>query len=86
PLTYVEWFTTLHCCDPVTGLYMVSCSTQNHHPNMLVISVDHFICACHLQGSCGNSIDWTSNNVLEKAPSFHVNLYIDLHTFFALMH
>ncbi|KAI6037439.1 hypothetical protein PISMIDRAFT_81249, partial [Pisolithus microcarpus 441] len=27
PLAYVKWFTTLHRCDPVTGLYMVTRST-----------------------------------------------------------
>ncbi|KAI6013137.1 hypothetical protein BKA83DRAFT_4063621, partial [Pisolithus microcarpus] len=27
PLTYVEWFTTLLHCDPITSLYVASCST-----------------------------------------------------------
>ncbi|KAI6116940.1 hypothetical protein EDD17DRAFT_1477593, partial [Pisolithus thermaeus] len=26
-LAYVEWFTALHCWDPMTSLYIVSCST-----------------------------------------------------------
>ncbi|KAI6004576.1 hypothetical protein EDC04DRAFT_2519557, partial [Pisolithus marmoratus] len=27
PLIFVEWFTTLHRCDLVSGLYIVNCST-----------------------------------------------------------
>ncbi|KIK26116.1 hypothetical protein PISMIDRAFT_55254, partial [Pisolithus microcarpus 441] len=65
PLAYVEWFTTLHHHDPVTGLYVVTRSTCNCHPNMSVISIDHFVCVCHLQASGGSSMDWTSDNVLE---------------------
>ncbi|KIK30873.1 hypothetical protein PISMIDRAFT_66509, partial [Pisolithus microcarpus 441] len=65
PLAYVEWFTTLHHHDPVTGLYVVTRSTWNRHPNVSVISVDRFVRACHLQANCGNSMDWTSDNVLE---------------------
>ncbi|KAI6037326.1 hypothetical protein BKA83DRAFT_4001545, partial [Pisolithus microcarpus] len=30
PLTYVEWFTTLQHRDPVSGLFIVTRSTQNH--------------------------------------------------------
>ncbi|KAI6027998.1 hypothetical protein BKA83DRAFT_4462563 [Pisolithus microcarpus] len=77
PLAYVEWFTALHRRDPVTGLYVVTRSTRNRHPNVLVVSIDRF-------ASGGSSMDWTSDNVLEKASSFQVNSYIDLDTFFAL--
>ncbi|KAI6110304.1 hypothetical protein EDD16DRAFT_1436901, partial [Pisolithus croceorrhizus] len=67
PLTYVKWFTALHHHDALTGLYITNCSTQNCCPNVSVVSVDHFVCACHLQGSCGRQIstDWTSDNVLQ---------------------
>ncbi|KIK20329.1 hypothetical protein PISMIDRAFT_105983, partial [Pisolithus microcarpus 441] len=84
PLAYVEWFTALHRRDPVTGLYVVTRSTRNCRPNMSVVSIDCFVRACHLQASGGSSMDWTSDNVLEKASSFQVNSYIDLDTFFAL--
>ncbi|KAI6017495.1 hypothetical protein EDC04DRAFT_2524537, partial [Pisolithus marmoratus] len=53
PLAYIEWFTSLHHHDTLTGLYLVNCSTQNCCPNVLVVSVDHFVHMCHLQGSCG---------------------------------
>ncbi|KAI6010391.1 hypothetical protein BKA83DRAFT_4068620 [Pisolithus microcarpus] len=84
PLAYVEWFTALHRRDPVTGLYVVTHSTRNRRPNVSVVSIDRFVRACHLQASGGSSMDWTSDNVLEKASSFQVNSYIDLDTFFAL--
>ncbi|KIK19717.1 hypothetical protein PISMIDRAFT_55553, partial [Pisolithus microcarpus 441] len=28
PLAYIEWFTTLQCQDPVSGLFIVTCSTR----------------------------------------------------------
>ncbi|KAI6021357.1 hypothetical protein BKA83DRAFT_4055398, partial [Pisolithus microcarpus] len=87
PLAYVEWFTTLIHHDPITGLYVVSCSTCNCCPNVVVVGVDHFVHVCHLQAICGRqiSMEWTSDSVLEKASSFHVNLYIDPDTFSALV-
>ena len=59
---------------------------HNHQQNVLVISIDHFACPCHLQGQCSKHIssDWSSDNVLETASAFHINSYIDLDTFVAL--
>ncbi|KAI6038367.1 hypothetical protein EDC04DRAFT_2868476 [Pisolithus marmoratus] len=84
--TYVEWFTALQHWDPVSGLYIVSCSTWNHCHNASVISINHIIQLCHLQAQCGKEIskDWALDNVLEKASLFYVNSYIDLDTFLAL--
>ncbi|KAI6154402.1 hypothetical protein EDD17DRAFT_1779867 [Pisolithus thermaeus] len=72
PLAYVEWFTTLQHWDCVSGLYIVTCSTQNHHHNASIISINHVDHACHLQGQCGREIskDWSADSVLEKAVSF----------------
>ncbi|KAI5987995.1 hypothetical protein EDC04DRAFT_2588942, partial [Pisolithus marmoratus] len=86
PLTYIKWFTSLHRHDTLTGLYLVNHSTQNCHPNVSVVSVNFFVHACHLQGSCGRHIstDWMSDNVLQITSTFHVNSYIDLDTFFVL--
>ncbi|KIM51905.1 hypothetical protein SCLCIDRAFT_142312 [Scleroderma citrinum Foug A] len=86
PLVYVEWFTSLHHHDPVSGQFIVTCSTCNHQPNVSVISVNRFVCPCHLQGQCGKQIssDWLLDNVLEMASTFLVNSYIDLDTFMAL--
>jgi len=86
PLAYVKWFTSLRRRDPVSGQFVVTRSTRNHQRNVLVISADRFAHPCHLQAQCGrnNSLDWTSDNVLEIASAFHVNSYIDLDTFVAL--
>jgi len=86
PLAYVEWFTSLHCRDPVSGQFVVTRSMHNHQCNVLVISADCFTHPCHLQAQCGRKItlDWTSDNVLEMASAFHVNSYISLDTFVAL--
>lgn len=86
PLVYVEWFTSLCHRDPVSGQFIVTCSTRNHQCNVSVISAHRFTHPCHLQAQCGRniSVDWTSDNVLEMASSFHVNSCIDLDTFFAL--
>ncbi|KAI6117946.1 hypothetical protein F5141DRAFT_984796, partial [Pisolithus sp. B1] len=60
PLAYVKWFTVLQWCNPVSSLYVITCSTRNHHCNVCVISTDHIFCPCHLQVWCGREIgkDW----------------------------
>ncbi|KIM61734.1 hypothetical protein SCLCIDRAFT_46113, partial [Scleroderma citrinum Foug A] len=85
-LVYVEWFTSLRRRDPFSRQFVITHSTRNHRPNVSVISIDRFICPCHLQAQCGKHIstDWSSDNVLERASAFHVNSYIDLDTFVAL--
>ncbi|KIM55951.1 hypothetical protein SCLCIDRAFT_29991 [Scleroderma citrinum Foug A] len=67
PLAYVEWFTSLHHHEPISGQFLVTCSTRNHRHNVSVISIDRFACPCHLQAQCGKHIssDWSSNNILE---------------------
>ncbi|KAI6023989.1 hypothetical protein BKA83DRAFT_55773, partial [Pisolithus microcarpus] len=60
PLVYVEWFTVFHHKDEVSGLYIVSCSTHHHCPNVSIISTDHIVQLCHIQAQCGKHIsgDW----------------------------
>ncbi|KAI6016141.1 hypothetical protein BKA83DRAFT_4032918, partial [Pisolithus microcarpus] len=67
PLAYVEWFTTLQWQDPVSGLYIVMCSTRNHRRNAAIISIDRIVRVCHLQARCGREIskDWSAASVLE---------------------
>ncbi|KAI6020335.1 hypothetical protein BKA83DRAFT_4527015 [Pisolithus microcarpus] len=86
PLAYIEWFTTLQCQDPVSGLFIVTCSTRNCHCNASIISIDHIDRVCHLQGRCGREIskEWSADSVLENAASFFVNSYINLDTFLSL--
>ncbi|KAI6103378.1 hypothetical protein F5141DRAFT_960588, partial [Pisolithus sp. B1] len=60
PLAYVEWFTALQWCNPVSGLYIITHSTRNCHQNVSIISIDCIIHPCHLQVQCGREIsrDW----------------------------
>ncbi|KAI5989448.1 hypothetical protein EDC04DRAFT_2873164 [Pisolithus marmoratus] len=85
-LIFVEWFTTLHRCDPVSGLYIINHSTHHHCPNMSIISANCIIWLCHLQAQCGKHIsaNWSSYNVLEMGAQFYVNSYIDLDSFVTL--
>ena len=86
PLAYVKWFTSLCRHEPISGQFLVTCSTRNHWHNVSVISIDRFAHPCHLQAQCGKhiSLDWSLNNILETASAFHVNSYINLDTFVAL--
>ncbi|KAI6041032.1 hypothetical protein EDC04DRAFT_2867355 [Pisolithus marmoratus] len=85
PLVYVEWFTVLHCKDPVSSLYVVNCSMHHHQLNVSIISADHIIQLCHLQAWCRKHINgnWSSENVLDMASHFYINSYIDLDMFIA---
>ncbi|KIO00550.1 hypothetical protein M404DRAFT_152471, partial [Pisolithus tinctorius Marx 270] len=86
PLVYIEWFTVLHCHDPASGLYIVTCSTCHHCPNVVIISADCIVHACHLQARCRKEInaDWSADNMLDRAAAFYVNSYINLDMFVAL--
>ncbi|KAF7346302.1 hypothetical protein MSAN_01857600 [Mycena sanguinolenta] len=83
PLAYIEWFTPLNRPDPTTDMFTTHRSSRNRRRNAAVISVEHIVCACHLMGKCGATIDrkWTSFNVLDEAAMFYVNPYIHVDTF-----
>ena len=86
PLAYVRWFTSLRHHNPISGQFIITHSTCNHWRKVSVISIDCFVCPCHLQAQCGRNInsEWSSDNALEMANTFHVNLYINLDTFVVL--
>ncbi|KAI6008601.1 hypothetical protein EDC04DRAFT_2581909 [Pisolithus marmoratus] len=86
PLVYIEWFTVLHCKDPVSSLYVVNHSMCHHHPNVSIISADCIVQLCHLQAQCRKHIsaDWSWYSVLEQATHFYGNSYIDLDMFTTL--
>ncbi|KAI6096530.1 hypothetical protein EDD16DRAFT_1773567 [Pisolithus croceorrhizus] len=77
PLAYVKWFTALQQHNPVSGLFIITHSTQNCCHNVSIISVD---CTCRREISS----KWTADSVIEKATSFYVNSYIDLDMFLSL--
>ncbi|KDQ27337.1 hypothetical protein PLEOSDRAFT_51277 [Pleurotus ostreatus PC15] len=83
PLAYVEWFTPLRRFDPVAGMFVIQRSTRTHRRKSSVVSVEHFVRGCHLMGKCNKKIDvdWTSENVLDEAPSFYLNSHIDIGLF-----
>ncbi|KAJ7583436.1 hypothetical protein C8J56DRAFT_864056 [Mycena floridula] len=86
PLAYIEWYTPFREPEKVTGLYNIQRSTRNSTPNAVIVSIDRLARACHLMARCGRKIDhrWTSENVLDLAPSFYLNTYIHLDTFSVL--
>ena len=69
-----------------SGQYIVNRSTRKLCRNASIISVDRILRPCHLQAKCGKEINlhWSSENVMEMANTFDVNLYIDLDTFATL--
>ncbi|KAF8201298.1 hypothetical protein K438DRAFT_1905775 [Mycena galopus ATCC 62051] len=83
PLAYVERFTSFNQPDNTTGLYTIQHSSRSQRRNSAVVSIEHFVCACHLTGKSGRKIDrtWTTDNVLDKATYFHFNPYIDVDSF-----
>ncbi|KAH7918147.1 hypothetical protein BV22DRAFT_1134820 [Leucogyrophana mollusca] len=83
PLAYIQWFTPMQRYDAISGMYIVSRSSRQHHCHAAIISVDRIVRNCHLIAKCGQEIstDWTTDNVLERAGSFFVNKYIDIDTF-----
>lgn len=84
PLAYIEWYTPFTRRDPsVNNLYYVSRSTRGRHANATIVSIEDIYSPCHLIAKCGREIDrsWTSSNVLDRAPAFYVNPYINIATF-----
>lgn len=83
PLAYVEWFRPLRSRDPVSGLYKVSRATRNMRRYAGVVSVVDISRNCHLSALAIGDISpsWTSDNVLELAPQFLLNHYIDIDRF-----
>ncbi|KAF8197216.1 hypothetical protein K438DRAFT_1585219 [Mycena galopus ATCC 62051] len=83
PLAYVEWFTSFNQPDKISGLYSIQRSSRSQRRNSAVVSVEHFVRACHLMGKSGRKIDrtWTTDNVLDKATHFYFNPYIDVDSF-----
>ncbi|KAI0342014.1 hypothetical protein BDW22DRAFT_1331469 [Trametopsis cervina] len=82
PLAYIEWYTPFQRSDLNTRLYQVSRSSRNHRPHAEIVEVDRIVGLCHLAAKCGTTIDpgWTTDNVLDRAQTFHVNPYLSLYT------
>ncbi|KAI0262751.1 hypothetical protein BC834DRAFT_925131 [Gloeopeniophorella convolvens] len=84
PLAYVELFTPLRARDPDSGMLQVARSSQNRRRRAVVVRVDEFFLPCHLvpkSTSANWSPGWDETNVLDHAPYFLLNTYIDTHSF-----
>lgn len=85
-LAYVDWFKPLR--EPVSNLAMhhISLSSQMHRQRSSVIPGTDIVRTCHLIPLFGRTIDrsWSTDNVLDIAPSFYLNPYLRHHDFFLL--
>ncbi|KAJ3920759.1 hypothetical protein F5877DRAFT_37399 [Lentinula edodes] len=87
-LAYIEWFTKFQPNpEPSSGLYRIKrdvggdglCAAS-------IISLDSIVRSVHLLPQWGGSVpsEWTSETVLDRAPSFLLNIFKDELTYFNL--
>ncbi|EPQ52542.1 hypothetical protein GLOTRDRAFT_79649 [Gloeophyllum trabeum ATCC 11539] len=87
-LAYVEWFTAFSMTpDANSGMYKVSRSIQNGERLASVIPVCQIERSVHLFPKWGPVAprEWSSSTVLDSAPAFFVNPFLDRHTFVTLL-
>ena len=46
-LVYVEWFTPFHTPHPDSGLFPISCASQNNGPVTEIIPLNSIVSSCH---------------------------------------
>ncbi|KAH9837658.1 uncharacterized protein C8Q71DRAFT_706547 [Rhodofomes roseus] len=83
-LAYVEWFTDFaNAPNPVHGMYKVKREVQNGERLASIIPVKNIRRTVLLFPSFGPVAphDWTTSNVLEESPTFHVDRHLDRHSF-----
>lgn len=85
-LAYVEWFSRPGAAagaDPDHGLYRVSRSVRHGSRLASVIAVDDIERSCHLFPEFGPvaTREWTTDNVLERCPTFLLNTFVDRNTY-----
>ncbi|KAI0258459.1 hypothetical protein BC834DRAFT_926511 [Gloeopeniophorella convolvens] len=84
PLAYIELFTPLRARDLDSGMLQVARSSRNRRRRAVVVRVDDIFLPCHLvpkSTSANWSSSWDETNVLDHAPYFLLNTYIDAHSF-----
>jgi hypothetical protein len=59
-------------------MYHVSFSSHNHRRHTSIIPASHILQTVHLIPNFGQTVDlmWSSDTVLNKAPSFYLNPYL----------
>ena len=77
PMAYVEWFTPLTSLAPDPLMYQISRSTRNRQRRASIIPITQIERLVHLIPKFGKKFDlsWSSENVLNKAQVFYVNIY-----------
>ncbi|KZT27433.1 hypothetical protein NEOLEDRAFT_1061015, partial [Neolentinus lepideus HHB14362 ss-1] len=83
-LAYVEWFTPFSAApDHNTGLYKIQRTIRNGERQASVVPVTQIERSVHLLPKFGPVVprEWSSSTVLDTAPAFYVNPFLDRHTF-----
>ena len=77
PMAYVKWFTPLTSLAPDLLMYQISRSTRNWQRHASIIPITQIERLVHRIPKFGKKIDlsWSSENVLNKAQVFYVNVY-----------
>ncbi|KAJ3815928.1 hypothetical protein F5876DRAFT_29486 [Lentinula aff. lateritia] len=87
-LAYVTWFTKFTVNpEPATGLYRVKRDIESGGLcTASIVALDSIVCSAHLFPQWGGSVppEWTSETVLDHAPSFLLNIFKDEHVYFNL--
>ncbi|KAJ3928901.1 MAG: hypothetical protein NXY57DRAFT_1050289 [Lentinula lateritia] len=87
-LAYVMWFTKFTVNpEPATGLYRVKRDIESGGLcTASIVALDSIVCSAHLFPQWGGSVppEWTSETVLDHAPSFLLNIFKDKHVYFNL--
>lgn len=83
-LAYIEWFTPFRAAHPHSQLRSVSRSSQDRSAAAEIIPVSDIVSSCHLLPRFGTHYraGWSTDTVLEECPSFFLNPYISVGTFY----
>ena len=85
-LAYIEWFTPFRYMDPNMQLYQFSRSVRQGRCLASVIDVEKISRSCHLFPNFGLVVphEWKSSHILDSAPSFFVNPFVDRNSYMTL--
>ncbi|KAG1873270.1 hypothetical protein C8R48DRAFT_669873 [Suillus tomentosus] len=84
-LTYVEWFSAFSALpDPQSGLYKVRRVVRDGERQVSIVPVSLICRSAHLLPKWGGAVpaEWTSLDVLDACPSFLLNVFKDMYTYF----
>ncbi|KAG2336453.1 hypothetical protein BDR05DRAFT_978791 [Suillus weaverae] len=84
-LAYVEWFSAFSALpDPQSGLYKVRRVVRDGERQVSIVPVSLICRSAHLLPKWGGAVpaEWTSLDVLDACPSFLLNVFKDMYTYF----